>query len=380
MEYPVIVGNYGIYLCEFLEDQMEQQAAKKWFQKCIRGLLLLLVLIVAVVVFVDPYFHYHKPFDFMSYRLYEERYINDGIGRHFDYDAIITGTSMAQNFKPSELDALFGTRAVKMPFSGAGYEELSENLDRALARNGNVKMVLWAVDYNGLLRSYDWQQYENYPTYLYDDNPFNDVSYVLNKSILYHGVMPNALMSLTGQPRTTMDEYSSWVNETGLEHILLSYDRNNVNIPATVDFGDSEKQTVIQTIENNFVDLIEKYPDTEFYLFYTPYSICYWDALNIKGTIQRQTEAEKLATEMLLKYPNVKLYNFFDQYEVICNPDYYNDDGHYSAEINSRILGWMAEGTGLLTQDNYEERLKEEQNFYLSYDYDSIYRELEVEQ
>ena len=380
MEYPVIVGNYGIYLCEFLEDQMEQQAAKKWFQKCIRGLLLLLVLIVAVVVFVDPYFHYHKPFDFMSYRLYEERYINDGIGRHFDYDAIITGTSMAQNFKPSEMDALFGTRAVKMPFSGAGYAELSENLDRALARNGNVKMVLWAVDYNGLLRSYDWQQYENYPTYLYDDNPFNDVSYVLNKSILYHGVMPNALMSLTGQPRTTMDEYSSWVNETGLEHILLSYDRNNVNIPATVDFGDSEKQTVIQTIENNFVYLIEKYPDTEFYLFYTPYSICYWDALNIKGTIQRQTEAEKLATEMLLQYPNVKLYNFFDQYEVICNPDYYNDDGHYSAEINSRILGWMAEGTGLLTQDNYEERLKEEQNFYLSYDYDSIYRELEVEQ
>ena len=380
MEHPVIVGNYRIYLCEFLEDQMEQQAAKKWFQKCIRGLLLLLVLIVAVVVFVDPYFHYHKPFDFMSYRLYEERYINDGIGRHFDYDAIITGTSMAQNFKPSEMDALFGTRAVKMPFSGAGYAELSENLDRALARNGNVKMVLWAVDYNGLLRSYDWQQYENYPTYLYDDNPFNDVSYVLNKSILYHGVMPNALMSLTGQPRTTMDEYSSWVNETGLEHILLSYDRNNVNIPATVDFGDSEKQTVIQTIENNFVDLIEKYPDTEFYLFYTPYSICYWDALNIKGTIQRQTEAEKLATEMLLQYPNVKLYNFFDQYEVICNPDYYNDDGHYSAEINSRILGWMAEGTGLLTQDNYEERLKEEQNFYLSYDYDSIYRELEVEQ
>ena len=380
MEHPVIVGNYRIYLCEFLEDQMEQQAAKKWFQKCILVLLLLLVLIVAVVVFVDPYFHYHKPFDFMSYRLYEERYINDGIGRHFDYDAIITGTSMAQNFKPSEMDALFGTRAVKMPFSGAGYAELSENLDRALARNGNVKMVLWAVDYNGLLRSYDWQQYENYPTYLYDNNPFNDVSYVLNKSILYHGVMPNVLMSLTGQPRTTMDEYSSWVNETGLEHILLSYDRNNVNIPATVDFGDAEKQTVIQTIENNFVDLIEKYPDTEFYLFYTPYSICYWDALNIKGTIQRQTEAEKLATEMLLQYPNVKLYNFFDQYEVICNPDYYNDDGHYSAEINSRILGWMAEGTGLLTQDNYEERLKEEQNFYLSYDYDSIYRELEVEQ
>lgn len=359
---------------------MEQQAAKKWFQKCILGLLLLLVLIVAVVVFVDPYFHYHKPFDFMSYRLYEERYINDGIGRHFDYDAIITGTSMAQNFKPSEMDALFGTRTVKMPFSGAGYAELSENLDRALARNGNVKMVLWAVDYNGLLRSYDWQQYENYPTYLYDNNPFNDVSYVLNKSILYHGVMPSVLMSLTGQPRTTMDEYSSWVNETGLEHILYSYNRDEIKRDADAEFSEEDRKTVELTISHNIINLVEKYPDVEFYLFYTPYSICYWDSLDISGTMAKQTEAEKVATEMLLQYPNVKLFNFFDQYDIICELDYYNDGCHYSNEVNSRILGWMAEETGLLTQDNYVERLEEERSFYMNYDYDSIYQELEVEQ
>ena len=40
---------------------------------------------------MDPYFHYHGPFSSFSYRLYEERYINDGISRHFNYDAIITG-------------------------------------------------------------------------------------------------------------------------------------------------------------------------------------------------------------------------------------------------------------------------------------------------
>lgn len=168
---------------------MEQQKARKWFQNCIMMLVVLLVLIVTVVVFVDPYFHYHKPIPFLSYRLYEERYINDGISRHFEYDTIITGTSMAQNFKPSEMDAIFGTKSVKEPFSGAGYRELSENLDRALQRNGELKTVLWAVDYNGLLREYDWEKYEDYPEYLYDNNPFNDVAYVFNKAILYHGVL-----------------------------------------------------------------------------------------------------------------------------------------------------------------------------------------------
>lgn len=359
---------------------MEQQTAKKWFQKCIILLISLLGLIACAVIFVDPYFHYHKPFDSMSYRLYEERYINDGIGRHFEYDAIITGTSMTQNFKPSEMDALFGTKAVKMPFSGAGYQELSENLERALERNDKIEMVLWAVDYNGLLRDSDWQQYENYPDYLYDDNPLNDAAYVWNKSILYHGVLPNMLMSLTGEPATTMDEYSSWVKETGLEHIMLSYDRDDVTIPETVDFGEEEYQMVTMTIENNLVKLVNQYPDVEFYLFYTPYSICYWDAQNIKGTIMRQTEAEKTATEMLLQCPNVKLFNFFDRYEVICNTDYYNDDGHYSAEINSKILSWMAEDSGLLTEENYLERLQEERDFYLNYDYDSIYLELEEDE
>ena len=91
-------------------------------------------------------------------------------------------------------------------------------------------------------------------------------------------------------------------------------------------------------------------------------------------TLSRQLMAEQTATELLLACPNVKLYNFFDQYEVICNPDYYSDDGHYSGEINARILNWIADGTGLVTKENYLERLEQEREFYSGFDYDSIYK------
>ena len=352
---------------------MEQKEAKKWLIKCIALLAAALFFIGLAVILVDPYFHYHKPYPFLSYRLHEERYTNDGISRHFDFDALITGTSMTQNFKPSEMDAYFGTHSVKEPFPGAGYKELAENLDRTLTRNPGVNTVLWTLDYNGLLRDGDWQQYESYPTYLYDDNPFNDVSYLFNKSILYHGVLPNVLMTLTGAPSATMDEYSSWERETGLDQILNAYDRNNVNLNVPTSFGEEERQIVTDTITTNITRIANKYPDTTFYIFYPPYSICYWDALNLKGTLERQLLAEQTATELLLECPNIKLYSFFDQYDIICNLDYYCDDAHYSAVINSLILKWISDDTGRITKENYLEKIQEEREFFSNYDYESIY-------
>lgn len=356
---------------------MEEQLARKWFIKCIISLLAVLAAVALIMIVADPYFHYHKPLSFLSYRLYEERYTNDGISRSFDYDAIITGTSMAQNFKPSEMDALFGTNSVKETFSGAGYQELSENLERALARNPDLKTVLWVVDYNGFLRDYDWTQYENYPTYLYDDNVLNDTAYLFNKSILYHGVLSNIGMTLKQEESTSMDDYSSWEKDCGLEYIMQSYDRESLKRETDTDFGQEEKDKVIKTIDTNIVQLINKYPDVTFYIMYPPYSICYWDALVIKGTLSRQLQAEQTATELLLQCPNVKLYNFFDQYDVICNTDYYCDDGHYNATVNSMILNWIAEGTGLVTKENYLEKLQSEEEFYSAYDYDSIYEGLQ---
>jgi hypothetical protein len=58
----------------------------------------------------------------------DERYLNDGIVKHFDYDSIITGTSMTQNFRASEFDELFKAHCVKVPLSGASYREINELL------------------------------------------------------------------------------------------------------------------------------------------------------------------------------------------------------------------------------------------------------------
>lgn len=69
------------------------------------------------VVKTDPFFHYHKPMtDQYFYRISNARNQNDGITRQFTYDALITGTSMTENFKASEMDILFGVQSVKVLF------------------------------------------------------------------------------------------------------------------------------------------------------------------------------------------------------------------------------------------------------------------------
>ena len=348
---------------------------KKWFVTCMSALLGTILLMLLVFWIFDPYFHFHKPFPFVSYRMYDERYTNDGISRHFDYDAMITGTSMAQNFKTSEADALFGVNAVKETFSGAGYKELSQNLERALQRNDRLRTVIWTMDSNSLIRDKDYDQYEGYPTYLYDDNPWNDVSYVFNKNVWYHGVLPNLIMTLKGEPSTTFDEYSSWEKEMGYEYVMQSYDRWEQKAETAPGLTEADVKMVTANIQQNFVDLVNRYPDTTFYIFYTPYSICWWDFMNQEGMINYYFEAELIATKLLLECPNVRLYNFHDKYDIITNLDNYRDKEHYGAHVNSMILEWLSDGDGLVTNDNYMELFEKEKEYYLNYDYESIFVE-----
>lgn len=75
----------------------------------------------------------------------------------------------------------------------------------------------------------------------------------------------------------------------------------------------------------------------------------------------------------MLEYDNVKLYSFFNNYDLICNLNNYKDTAHYSEKINSQILQWIKNDEYLITKDNVDEYLEQEREFYLNYDYDSIF-------
>ena len=348
---------------------------KKWFLGTIAGTIAVLMLILLAMVIVDPYFHYHGKIPGISYRLYHERYINSGIVKNFEYDAIITGSSMNQNFKTSQMDELWGTNSIKVPYSGAGFREIKNNLEKAFESDNEIKYVLWGLDYNGLLREGYWQGYDEYPEYLYDNNLLNDVSYVWNKELIFQGLITDLLMTLQGEESTTFDEYSSWEAGRGWESISKTYQRSEEILPMQYEMLEVEDWVLRNNIEVNIVDLAKAYPETQFILFYTPYSALYWESIYRDGTLEKQLMCEKIATEMMLECENIHLFNFCKETDITGDINNYRDKEHYVAEINDLVLQWITEGRGLVTKDNYEEMIEWERNYYLKFDYDVLYEE-----
>lgn len=353
------------------------QKSKKWTLCCLLTFIVAGILLGSFTIIVDPFFHYHKPLERLEYPLYLERYQNDGIINHFQYDAILTGTSMTQNFKASELNEIFGVNSIKVCFSGGSYKEINENLERALNSNKDVKMIIRGLDYSFLLEDKDWMRYETYPQYLYDNNPWNDVQYFLNKEILFNNTAYVINYTEEGNKTTNFDTYSNWMTsyKFGKEALDQVYKRTPEK-KESMKLTESEQQTVKDTVNQNILLLAEKYPDVTFYLFFTPYRIYYWDELNQAGLLERQLEAEKIAIELMLPIKNIKLFSFFDDFTLICDLNNYKDTMHYGEWVNSKILQWLYEDKHLLSTSNYMEYCNKVREFYTDYNYDILFEDI----
>lgn len=336
--------------------------------------MIILVMLASVTIYIDPLFHYHAPLDRFAYPIHNERYQNDGITRNFEYDSIITGTSMTENFKKTEADEIFDADFIKVPYSGGTYKEINDNLKRAYKAAKNIRYVIRCLDYSLLNTEKDaYREDMDYPFYLYNDNPLDDLNYVLNKEVLFTQTGYVIDYTKAGNQTTSFDDYANWNAgfTFGAETVLGTYTLGE-KTEGSCTLTEKEYDRLIGNIRQNVTDLADEYPETVFYYFFSPYSICYWDKLNNTGMTQWWINAEKAAIEEILKHPNIRLYSFTGNYELICNLDHYKDAGHYGEWVNSWILKWMHEGKYLLTKDNYQEYIRSIREFYSSYDYTSL--------
>lgn len=348
------------------------RSSKKWVIAFLVSLLTVLLLTGGFIAVIDPYFHYHKPLPGVGYIMENERYQNNGIVKHFEYDAVITGSSMTECFRPSELDALFGVKAIKVPFAGGSYKEVNDNLKVAVSYNPHIKMIVRCLDCNRFFNSKDDLDYSDYPTYLYDDSVWNDAGYLFNVRVLM-----DALKGLVTSGGTlSFDDYMNWSGNFnyGREEVDKRYDRASiVKAEEMLSVTEEEYARIRENIEENVTGLADENPDIQFYIYFSPYSIYYMDYWYQLGELRRQLEAEKYIIELLLPHENIHVFSFYTEYDTICNLDNYKDVAHHSAGVNSQILRWMREGRGELTRENYEDYCSEVWDFYMNYDYDSLF-------
>lgn len=349
---------------------------KKYFAVFIGSFILIMLILISWVIYCDPFFVYHAPKSDLCYTLDSERIQNQGIAEFFEYDSIITGTSLTENFRTSQFDNLFDAESIKIPFSGATFFETANLVDKGFRSGHDIKYVLRSFDINHIADDKDWIRTDlgENPKYLVSTNVFDQLPYVINKDILLDYCIPmfkNLIIGTEGG-HTAFDDYCSWRSRiTGAEVVLL--DREDFLSPNEFGHLSSDEITKARdNIQQNVVDLAIDHPNTEFIYYISPYNVVFWGEKYESGEITKLFEAEKLALNMMLGIDNIKIYCFSNDLDLTTDLDMYCDDIHYCYKVNDQILDKISQDVDLMTRDNYEDYLQEQYDVYMNYDYEML--------
>ena len=284
---------------------------------------------------------------------------------------------MTQNFKASQAEELWGKDFIKVCYAGAMYKELNDNIELALSTH-DVDVVIRSLDGSYLLEDKDAERTDlgTYPTYLYDNNIFNDVNYLLNSTVIGGYCLPMITKAVMGRDSgmTPFDEYSTWEGQANLGADSVLGDKTSFESPETEETSLSEEEiiTLTDTVKQNIIDTAVAHPDTQFYYFFPPYSAAYWGGVWENGTLIKEFECYRLAAQLILPYENIHLFAFDDMTDITCNLDNYKDAGHYCGDINDMMLEMMAADENRLTLDNYNVYYDTIEQFYLDFDFNSL--------
>ena len=310
------------------------------------------LLMMGVTNFIlDPLQQYTKA-SFYKPIYDNERYLNSGLAKTYDYRQVIIGSSMTENFTLSDVkDILRLEKPIKFSMSGATAYEMKVTLDYAY-RHRKIDTVVYGLD----LFSFTGNTTRifggagTFPFYLYDDNYLNDYRYLVSfdtfKFFVNSFILPKPApmfdfnrmyewqYKLSKGDFNTKDRIDEWKEKYGFNP---DYTKNEYSF-----------KLMKENIDSNLLPLIKNHPETTFYIFYPPYSILAFKDMQNKGWLNTVEQFKRYVFLELAHYPNVRLYDFQGSKEVTCNLDNYKDLLHYHQRINTWMLQEMKSGNYLI--------------------------------
>lgn len=342
---------------------------KKFVQKTILYSAVVLVLIAAIIVIVDPFSHYHMPFFGMEAVATEERSALIGVAKHDTYDTALIGSSMSENFVDSWFeDGVFGNSAVKLCFQGAHFWDYEIVLDEVI-KKPEVKNIVFGLD-NYLLTDNPEESEVTIPEYLYNDSIFDDAYYLWNKSVVFN-YLPVFIANNKSENFSDDNAYV-WTNlyEYGKDPVLVSYLPFRPQV-----FEERLPSDYYFEYGDEFIEKITKYiearPDVQFSFYVPPYSALFWDYSLRKGKLEAEICVMDRVYSKLLEYDNVDLYYFQNDFDIVENINNYRDYSHFKQEINYYMYECMRDKSHRLTKDTCYDTLLAMFGYAMNTDFDS---------
>ncbi len=361
---------------------------RRYFIILTAGWMLPATIILCINLLIDPYRIFHKPWVRDNYYLSNEmRIVASGIINTESFDSIILGTSIADNFSPTEASRVFGGKFVNLSSDGSSIAERSLVLNYALEKK-KLNVVIYSLDWGTLDIASPVNTSIAPFAYLYDDSSLNDILVYANPKLLRFAFCGNIFVSsnsLCDGTRKDIENLTEWysvpdaIKRFGGLHNWLE-NRNNVEIRSalasisktiksidsgqikSVDWAAVARETSMHQLvfRDYLLKYAANYPAVKFYLFFPPYSRLNF-ALTQQGNpqvFQTYLQTLRFVVRESMKYDNVKIFGFETEsfLDDIAN---YRDTIHYHQRINSEMLYWMKSGEHQLTTANLEGYIQE---------------------
>ena len=317
----------------------------QWLGRFLALALAVLAVLAAAVYIIDPYY---------NYRAYDHKYKLDkifsvpGVVKNYDYDAIVIGSSMTQNFDMDSFRQELGQNPIKATLGGITGKEISA-LFKLAQDSGHAQTYYICIDTSVL--SSDSQE-QRFPDYLMDFSLLNDYKYFwgyeawmrfipLNLGLLAADSLGIELPQRFSEARS-IDLMGDWAYryEFSADRVLSIYSESDNGAAINVDMAG---------ISENALDNCEVFVDSldlsrgDIVFFFPPYSSLLWYKMEKEGSLESTMELKRHFMELVDGYDNVKVYDFQGA-EFTSNLDNYMDLSHYSPEINDFMVSCFASG------------------------------------
>lgn len=311
---------------------------------------------------VDPLQFYRKA-GYPPLLLEQKRFQAPGLAKHYDYDTLIMGTSMSENFQPQQVAAKLGGQALNLSMQGASVREQSLAVQVAL-RAGRAQRVLWELNYEYLRGNPQWvANFDGtFPFYFYDQNALNEINhYLLSVDTAKHSL--KILLGRAGlRPYRSRppEEVFSWHRgkDFGPASVRKAWQRA---VEARPRFRKLLPDLAAEHLNANFdrhiLPLLRGHPDVKFDLFFPPFLAAYY--ANVRE-VSPQILTNLLANRRHIfaqtrGLPNVELHDFQTAEEIVFSLEDYCDLMHFNLRVNELILEAIRDGRHRMTDADSRE-------------------------
>ena len=344
---------------------------KKWTVGLFYSVVITIGTFAGIEYWLDPMLQYGKESGPLTSYEYAEMYSNPGIAKHYDYNAVMVGTSMVENTDVDLCDELFGVKMVRLPYSGGTTYNMKTILDVCFSSHNNIQTVYWELDEFQMLGSATEPRYP-LPMYLYRTDHREDVKYLLNLDIFYRYTLKDILGTIWGDKQKLERRGITLGGDFGREEMLATYSRAERS-DEIIHFEKNYKSKVDENLKN-IRTLLEAHPSTKFVFFMPPFSVLYWDNTLQCGTFDANMDAVIYVMEKVLEYDNTEVFFYQGEEDVITNLDNYKDYSHYGSWINDLLTKWMAQGVGKVTKANYVDQVNQMRTYIKKYNFTCYFK------